>query len=228
MDTASFHKVKQLCEFYGFTQKGRTFFRIAGDGVLQIIKSKHQRSLQEDMIHIGLLSMYDSLQPQWFTASGSMTRYSIVNCCILNNFPIFFAVSMQDQIAMLSEKVLPWLDTVNTQKELSRAIYKLDPRWNDAQKIGPYLACGQHNHAKKVIKTIIGDYAFAQIRNAPKREETIDELLIRVYKEPKTYYGVIEIIDRGETAICSYLKTNYTKNAEYANFCMPKKDDCRC
>ena len=149
MNPIYFQKIHQLCTSAGFVSKGKTYFRVIGDGVLQVIKCKRQQALREDVISIGLFSMYNSLQPAWFTAMGSIARYSIINCYNQNNMPLVFSVPIQAQIEMLSSKVLPWLNTIDTQKKLSRAISVLDPRWNDSLKIGPYLACGEVNHAKK-------------------------------------------------------------------------------
>lgn len=222
MSESDFAELQALCGSFGFARKGKSFFRIWGDGVLQIIKYGHERAFRSDLICIGLFSMYAPLEPKHFTASGCIAKYSIMNCYEQNAVPPISAPPVQTQIDMLRDRVAPWLNSINTQKRLIEAMTKLDRSWNDSAKIGPYLACGQQNHAKKVIKEIIGSSAFAQIRNAPEREETVDELLVRVYQEKTIYYGVIEIIDRGEEAIQAYLQTNYTTNAGYARFCMPK------
>ena len=84
---ASFFRdeLKKLCIASGFTRKGQAFFRLIGDGVLQVIKCKYERNLRGDIISVGLFSMYGYMQPQWFTASGSIPRYSITNCFYQNN-----------------------------------------------------------------------------------------------------------------------------------------------
>ena len=155
MDDFSFRQFQTICTAHGFVQNGKAFFRVVGDGVMQVIRCKCQLRLHGDLISVGLFSMYGSLLPQWFTASGSIQRYSIMNCFYQNNRPVVFTEPLSIQLKMLSEHVLPWLDTVNTQKKLSPAIAKLDPRWNDFLKIGPYLVCGEYNHAKKVVREIL-------------------------------------------------------------------------
>ena len=224
MSESDFTELQALCGSFGFARKGKSFFRVWGDGVLQIIKYGRERAFQADLICVGLFSMYGPLPSKMFTAPGSIAKYSVMNCYGQNALPPFFAPPVQTQMDMLRDRVMPWLNSIDTQKELLDAMTKLDRRWNDSAKIGPYLACGQQNHAKKVIKEIIGPSAFAQIRNAPKREETVDELLARVDREPTPYCGMIEIIDRGEDAVCAYLQANYAKNAEHAKFCMSEQN----
>lgn len=68
MDLLSFEELQRSCIVFGFQRQGKTFFRLIGDGVLQIIKCKYQRKLGGDSISIGLCSMYSYLQPQCFTA----------------------------------------------------------------------------------------------------------------------------------------------------------------
>lgn len=221
MDIMLDQKIKQLCIFSGFTSKGKTFFRIVGDGVLQIVKCKHQRSLQRDVIYIGLLSMYDSLQPQWFTASGSIARYSIVNCYHQNNMPLVFAVPIQTQIDMFCSKVLPWLDTIDTQKKLCRAINTLDRRWNDSLKIGPYLACGEVNHAKKVVREILAQHDFSRLQRIQYHEESSGERSLQRDQADTELQCLLEMIDRADVSeIESYLKANYLRNMEHARFCI--------
>ena len=224
MDDIYLELMKDICTAAGFTPKGRAFFRVVGDGVLQVVKCQYERRLHADFVYIGLHSMYSALHPRYFTATGCTARYSIVNCVEQNNRPQVCAPNQQMQLQMLQDQVVSWLNGLNTQKKLLSAISKLDNRWNDSTKIGPYLACGECNHAKKVIKAIIGDHAFSQIRKTAKCEETVDELLARVYNEQESCYGIIEIIDRGNDAIRTYLQTNYTKNIQRAKFCVPKQE----
>ena len=217
MDTHSFELFKSMCTSSNFTQKGKTFFRLIGDGVLQVIKCKYQRNLGGDLISVGLFSMYSSLEPQWFTASGSIQRYSIMNCFYQNDMPVVFAVPIHVQLDMLSGGVLPWLNTIDTQKKLIRAITSMDRRWNDVLKIGPYLACGEFNHAKKVAREILAQHDFARVNRLHYREEANGLLFLDRKQEEEELLRVLEMIDRGDsTEIDSYIRANYASNMTYA------------
>lgn len=220
MDILSRDELRKICIASGFTQKGQAFFRLIGDGVLQVIKCKYERKLRGDIIYIGLFSMYSNMQPQWFTASGCIPRYNIVNCCYQNNMPLVFAVPMQTQIDMLHKQVIPWLDTVDTQKKLLRAISMLDPRWNDSLKVGPYLACGEYNHAKKVLREILPQNDYMRINGYQYIEDSSGLSYLRRDQEGDDFWTLLEMISRGATdEINSYLKDNYTRNMVFAKFC---------
>ena len=221
MEKIAFTKLKNLCVASGFAQKGKTFFRIVGDGVLQIIKCKYQRNLGGDIISVGLFSMYGYLKPEWLTTTGSIPRYSIINCFYQNNIPLLFAPPLQTQLDMLSSHVLPWLDTLDTQKKLIRAIAKLDPRWNDRIKIGPYLACGEINHAKKILREILAHYDFGRISEKQYCEDSNGMLFLSKEQEGDNPQALLEMIAReNPEEIDNYLKKNYTRNMEYAKFCV--------
>ena len=220
MDMQSFEELKSLCIGSGFARKGQAFFRIVGDGVLQVIKCKYERSLQGDILSVGLFSMYGELQPQWFTASGCIPRYSITNCVHQNNRPLVLAVPLPTQLDMLKTQVLPWLDSIDTQKKLVRAISRLDPRWNDGLKIGPYLACGQGNHAKKVLREILSQHDFARSNGSRYLMESNGMMFLKQEQEDNDLLALLELIDRDDPdEIHAYLMRNYERNMTYAKFC---------
>ena len=222
MDEVLFQRLQELCKSAGFTKKGKAFFRVWGDGVLQVIKCQYERVFRADMLYVGLHSMYAPLQPRDFTATGCIVRYPIALCYYLNEFPMLFAPSMEAQLDMLKNGVISWLSTIDTQKKLVTAISKLDGQWNDSAKIGPFLACGEHNHAKKVIKEIVGSYSYAMVRSVRPKDATAEDMIARVRQEKEPYYGIIEIIDRGEDAIAAYLQANFEENMRCAKFCVRK------
>lgn len=227
MDILFRNELKNGCIASGFTQKGQSFFRVIGDGVLQVIKCKYERKLRGDIIYIGLFSMYGDLQPQWFTASGCIPRYSITNCYYQNNMPLVFAIPMQTQIDMLGSQVIHWLDSIDTQKKLIRAISMLDPRWNDRLKIGAYLACGEVNHAKKVVREILSQCDFGRISRNQYREDSNGLLILKRDQEGGDFQALLEMIDRADPAeIDAYLKENYARNLTYAKFCIKPFSAC--
>ena len=219
MNPTDLEKLKEICTAAGFKKKENAFFRIVGDGVFQIIKCQNARRLHADVIYVGLYSMYGKMDLRCFSGTDRTSMYSVINCYEKNTYPLIYVPEIHVQLQMLQEEVIPWLNGMVTQKQLSRAINSVDSLWHSSEKIWVYLACGEYNHAKKVIKEIIGDYCYTMIRKAPKREETVEDLLARVNREEKPYYGIIEIIDRGEEAIQAYLKANLEMNMQNAKLC---------
>lgn len=142
--------------------------------------------------------------------------------------PLVFAVPLQTQLDMLGSQVLPWLDSIDTQKKLIRTITKLDPRWNDSLKIGPYLACGEMNHAKKVVREILAQHDFGRISRSRYREDSNGLLILKREQEDDNLQALLEMIARGDpNEINAYLKDNYSRNMEYAKFCTKNKENLR-
>ncbi len=206
-----------ICVQAGFKRKGSAYFRIVGDGVLQVVKPEYERALWGHILYIGFFSMYGDLLRQWFTSLGCIPRYAVMNCAAQNEMPIVFAPPISDQIELFRNSVIEWMNSVDTQKKLATAIRKLDSRWNDDLKIGPYLACGELNHAKKVVQSILEQHQFARFANASagvyrsadtiKWEQDEDEELIRI----------LDMIDRNDPQeINQYISNNFTRNMGYA------------
>lgn len=227
MDELLYDKMKEICESAGFVRKGKVFFRVWGDGVLQVVKCQYERAFQSYLICVGLQSMYAQLQPKHFTAGGCMANYSVTQCHYLNRVPMVFAPYMEVQLDMLKNGVLPWLNTIDTQKKLVTAITKLDNRWNDARKIGPFLACGESNHAKKVIKEIIGAHSFAMVRSVAPRDVSVADMVSKVRAENPPFYGIIELIDMGEAAVSAYLQANFEENMGHAKLIVKKQKESK-
>lgn len=227
MQEAYFGEIQTICQTACFAQKGKSFFRVWGDGVLQVIKYEYERKFRAYEILIGLFSMYDQLPQKRFTAGGCLAEYSVVNCYEQNDLPQAFAHDMAVQIGMLRERVIPWLNTIDTQKKLITAIRTLDRRWNDGLKIGPYLACGEGNHAKKVVKEILQQNGFGMPYKEAMKKIPIDELLSRLARDGTDFYALVGLIDAGDSAIQTHLKGNYERNMKYAAFCVQtqKKTD---
>ena len=225
MDELLFQQMQEICESAGFVRKGKVFFRVLGDGVLQVVKCQYERAFQSYLIYVGLQSMYAQLQPKHFTAGGCMANYSVIQCYYLNRVPVVFASPMEGQLEMMKNGVLPWLSTIDTQKKLVTAISKLDNRWNDTKKIGPFLACGEYNHAKKVIKEIIGAYSFAMVRSVAPRDVSVADMVEKARTEDTPFYGIIELIDMGETAVSAYLQANFEANMSYAKSIVKKQKE---
>lgn len=71
--------LKNALQGTGFVRRGSAFFRIWGDGVLQVIKFERQRIHQTHDLRVGIFSMYGRLCPAWFTSSGCIPRGSVAS-----------------------------------------------------------------------------------------------------------------------------------------------------
>ena len=213
MDQQQLEQLCSICAEAGFARKGNAFFRIVGDGVLQIVRPRYEQAFRAYVIFVGLLSMYDRLTPRHFTATGCAAHYPVTNCASRNGIPLIIAPDLAVQTELLRAKVIPWLDSLDTQKALVQAISQLDPRWNDARKIGPFIACGQINHARKVIKEIIGQHAYAQARSLTRQTApAIDQ--------ESQIYSLLALLNRNDTnEIDAFLRENYAQNLNFAKFC---------
>ena len=208
----------------GFAQKGKAYFRVVGDGILQIIRPQYERVFRSDVVYIGLLSMYDYLMPQHFTSTGSITRYPVSNCAAFDQRPLAFYPSAELQLDLLHNKVIPWLNTINTQKQLINAISRLDPRWNDSLKIIPYLACGEINHARKVAKEILRQHDFAYARRLAYQDTPPPTLNASHSESDNRLCALIALMEKKDpNEIRACLSNNYAQNIIYAKFCCGDK-----
>ena len=69
--------LKNALQGTGFVRRGSAFFRIWGDGVLQVLKFERQRGDQVHDLSVGVFSMYGRLYPEWFTSGGCIPRGSV-------------------------------------------------------------------------------------------------------------------------------------------------------
>ena len=60
-----------------FKKRGKLFFRIIGDGVLQQLKFEYERTFGDYVLDIGLKSMYGELEKIDFTSSGATPQYGV-------------------------------------------------------------------------------------------------------------------------------------------------------
>ena len=135
--------------------------------------------------------------------------------------PLVFAIPMQTQIDMLDSQVIPWLDAIDTQKKLIQAISKLDPRWNDILKVCSYLVCGEHTHAKKVIRELLSQRDFVRTDGYQYIEDSNGLRFLKREQEGVDLNDLLEMISHGAVdEINSYLKENYARNMVSAKFCI--------
>ena len=69
--------LKDALQETGFVRRGSAFFRVWGDGVLQVLKFERQHIFDVHELYVGVFSMYGKLKPEWFTSGGCIPRGSI-------------------------------------------------------------------------------------------------------------------------------------------------------
>lgn len=215
-----------------FTRRGKAFFRVHGDGVLQTIKFEyepHNFGVVPSMhtLNIGLQSMYGELQKQWFTSSGCIPRYDISNVLGVR----WSTVTAEEQVEQLREHGIPWLNSITTQQQHLEGIRYLETSWggrmhlNNDELIAPYMMLGDYKSAAQVISAILEQHASGYTWD--KRWQTYEEHIAycrrweQVDRPLKEKLNWLQANDH-ET-IQKYLAENYKRNCELAKFCMKAK-----
>ena len=128
----------------------------------------------------------------------------------------------EQQVHILTEKVLPWLNDITTQSLAAKAMYQIEPIPNDSLRFDAPLAAGEWTEAELTMSAILKQHADAQAswkRTFPRdqyeemvaRQETRDVPLKEAYRMVK---------EMDEKAISGYLTDNYKRNSELAKFCI--------
>ena len=252
--------LKNALQGTGFVRRGSAFFRVWGDGVLQVLKFERQRGDRVHDLSVGVFSMYGSLYPEWFTSSGCIPRASIASFVglrfvdyylspnrftktdngqfLYDGFPVMvepdqwlrdengerwkYYFTPEQQVHILTEKVLPWLNDITTQSLAAKAMYQIEPIPNDSLRFDAHLAAGEWTEAELTMSAILKQHADAQAswkRTFPRdqyeemvaRQETRDVPLKEAYRMVK---------EMDEKAISGYLTDNYKRNSELAKFCI--------
>ena len=243
-----------------FVRRGSAFFRVWGDGVLQVLKFERQQVHQVYNLSIGVFSMYGRLYSEWFTSSGCIPRASIANFVglrsvdyylspnrftktyngqfLYDGFPVMvepkqwlrdengehwkYYFTPEQQVHILVEKVLPWLNEMTNQSLAAKAMYEIWPVPNDSLRFDAHLAANEWIEAEQTISAILKQHADAreswkqtfsqdEFNKMVARQEVRDEPLVAAHKM---------VQEKNEEAICSYLTDNYKRNCELAKFCM--------
>ena len=244
----------------GFVRRGSAFFRVWGDGVLQVLKFERHSIYKVHDLSVGVFSMYGRLYPEWFTSSGCIPRASIASFIDLrfvdyylppnrltktdngqflyDGLPVMvdpkqwlrdedgehwkYWFTPEQQVHILTEKVLPWLNDMTSQSLAAKAMYKITPVADDSLRFDAHLAAGEWLEAEQTMSAILKQHSdakaswkrtFSQDKylEMVARQEVRDEPLIAAYKMVK---------EKNEETISSYLSDNYKRNCELAKFCM--------
>lgn len=218
----------------GFTRRGSAFFRVWGDGVLQVVKPEYEIHGEFHSLSLGFFSMYDSLLEQWFTGSGCIPRYPVVNL-IGMRFEYGSYMRIEKQIPVMKRYGIDFLNGIDDQEKMVKAICQLDIvcggqiRLNDMEKYAPYLYIGDRTNAAETILAILRQHGIPleMTANLP------DILLARSKKEPDhvvpefekerlcDYFARLQLAQYGEQEeIQNWFQENYERNKKYAKFCM--------
>ena len=128
----------------------------------------------------------------------------------------------EQQIHILVERVLPWLNNMTNQSLAVKAMYEICPIPNDALRFDAHLASGEWIQAEQTMAAIMKQHADAQASwKQTFSKEKYEEMVARqeVRDAPlKAAYKMVQ--EKNEQAICSYLNDNYKRNCALAKFCM--------
>lgn len=221
-----FNEFKTACIANGFHRRGTAFFRIIGDGVLQVLKYDKSRVPYNPILLVGLFSLYGEIDPFWLTSRGCIPRYWVYTLICPFEPTTKFILSgpeMKEQMAVLTEQGFLWLDSITDQATLVDAICKLDISmrgsisWNDMEKFAPFLSCNNFTSAEKVIQAHIEQYLSARERNSNHiNEATVERYLTDMHK----FEELLEMVQNKDVEkMQMFLSKNYSQNIQYTMFC---------
>ncbi len=241
----NYDEICQLFKETGFRRRGMAFFRIVGDGVLEVIKYHYRtRPWQQEYICVGIFSMYGEMIPQWLTASGCIPQYQVrwldktvkdrwissISGDWLCQKDIDETHTWQIDIPFLKSKVIPFLDGIDTQSKAVDAMMYLDVEaqevygrhiiWNDALKFAPFLYTGDYENARKVIRSILAQHDFAISSNKRRwTTEQFQQYMLRYEPEAQKLQFLLRLTEnRNPEEINRYLKGNYENNLILTRF----------
>lgn len=252
--------LKEALAGTGFVRRGSAFFRVWGDGVLQVLKFERERVYRVPGLCVGVFSMYGRLEPQWFTSLGCIPRGSVelfVGLRFLDGhlppdrftktdngqffydgFPVTVDPSQrlwddsgenwkyfftpEQQIHILNEKVLPWLNAMTSQSLAAEAMYEICPIPNDALRFDAHLAADEWDQAEKAMTAIMNQHADAAASwKRTLSPEKFAERLARMEERDVPLKAALHMVqEKDPEVIGRYLRENYQRNCQLAKFCM--------
>ncbi len=220
----------------GFKRRGKAFFRVIGDGVLQAIRFQYELHGQYQELCIGLDSLYADLSDSDLTSSGCFfVGYPAVlfigkrwSCGAVGS-GLRYDVLPDEQIRILIEKVLPWMNSITTQQLLATGLCYLDylercgrVLWHDTRKYTPFLRAGDFDAAARVMQAILTQHVRGTDRfQHDGTEECYQKLFDQMDDKDQKLLHLLHIAKTQDmAAIEAYLQSNYDANLKRAKFCM--------
>ncbi len=220
-----------------FIKRGKSFYRIKGDGILQILDFNYEpRGLCYDL-NIRLYSLYSSFCDYWgrpysimrFRGQDSATYLVQIGKHLFESV----TVSPEEQLKILEEEGIPFLNSMRTQQHLLDGLFELERRgyhhhisWNDSCKLFPALCSKNYAVAEKICTAVLDQQAAAQNLDFTydgkiyQFEEIYPKL--SQYAQPVFYIWKL-LLEENTAAIDAFLQKNYAENAERVKFCKKQK-----
>lgn len=235
----TFQQLKTILQSAGFSCRGKAFFRVCGDSVLQVLKySIKETPFHSEILKVGLFSMFSELEPQWLTSSGCIPLYNYryltaprwelerpfkeakQKTLELSEDVLVFHFHLDDII----NYTLPFLDGISSQKTLIDGInymecrsYLQEPRsledglrWTDINKYSPYLYERDYDKAERIVMTLLNLYGINELENVLTEIDPRAERLRQKALLAK---------NRNADEIRAYLLANYKRNQVLTSFC---------
>ncbi len=233
LDKNIINMLSDICLSNSFVKRGKAFFRIYGDGVLQTIKFQYERVFSHYELYFGLQSMYSEPCKNNFTSIGCIPRFyvflpegknSAVTSKEVNGIKEINIDPPLIQIEHLKNHTMKLLNSIATQESLANALCRLNPIWIDSEKIAPFLAQNKLGCAEKVINSILYQHLpldkskFGNIHWSYEDYVRYSEMYPNIDTNFLEIYSWIHRND--QLAIKNYLENNYTINCKLGKFCL--------
>ena len=247
----------------GFVKRGSAYFRVIGDGVFQTVKYCYEAHMEYRPLYFGLQSLYSEMRKLWFTSFGCIPGYTVFlfdemknGIPIYREHPILLkrfsnGATKEEQNAIFLERVLPWLDSIQTQTALLEALMILDTAeygeifWGCGQKVFVNLACKNYDLAEYEINSILQQHISGEdLRQKRNLKEGKDwsvpwsEEQYAIFKKacenvvPRNWWieedlkwvFLHNLIKNGqEDVIQNLLQSNFRQSEKWARFCKSKR-----
>ena len=128
----------------------------------------------------------------------------------------------EQQIQILKEKVLPWLNDITSQSSAAKALYKLFPFPHDSLRFYAHLAAGELTQAEETMTAVLTQHANAYASwEKTFSKEKFAEMMARAEEGDAPLKELLRMVqEKDEQAISNHLMENYKTNCEAAKFCM--------
>ena len=236
-EDATFLEIINLCKENGFYKRRNAFFRVHGDGIVQILQYKKRMRPYPPCIdlNLGLYSMYGEIRPQELTPGGCVAKYpthwlkpgakeASVRSLFDSSFQNGNFYDHEVDVDFTKEKIIPLLNGMKTQQELAETMCFMDQHtntfcvgrilWNDIKKYYPYLRAGNYKMAQKVIHAIVAQRESVRERHRQTwTTEAFENYWNSCKDEDRWINDLKELADsEDDCAIREYLDNNYRTN----------------
>ena len=138
----TFLEIIKLCEENGFYKRRNVFFRVHGDGIVQILQyKKRMRPFPRIDLNLGLYSMYGEILPQELTPGGCVAKYpthwlkpgakeASARRLFDSSFRNENSYDYEVDVDFTRDKIIPLLNGMKTQQELAETMCFMDRHAN--------------------------------------------------------------------------------------------------